>query len=42
MKEFGASIVPLEIVGMLLNYVGNYLLYDIHAKLLKDKNESER
>ena len=39
MKEFGASIVPLEIVGMLLNYVGNYLLYDIHSKLLKDKND---
>jgi len=42
MKEFGQALAPLEVVGMLLNYVGNYLLYDIYARVLKDKAEKER
>ena len=42
MKEFGPALAPLEVVGMLLNYVGNYLLYDIHARVLKDKAAKER
>lgn len=26
-KQFGRQIVPLSLVGHLLNYVGNYVLY---------------
>ena len=26
MKEYGPSIVPLTLVGMLMNYAGNHLL----------------
>ena len=42
MKEFGSNIVPLECVGMLLNYVGNYILNDIHNNILKDKDEADK
>jgi hypothetical protein len=30
MSEYRGSIIPLSIVGMFMNYVGNYLLHYIH------------
>ena len=29
MKEFGPNIVPLSMVGMMMNYAGNHLLHYI-------------
>lgn len=26
MREFGVNIVPLQVIGMMLNYIGNHLL----------------
>ena len=36
MHDFGQNIVPLSVVGMFLNYVGNHLLFYIHT-ILKRK-----
>lgn len=35
MKEFGPNIVPLSVVGMMLNYAGNHLLSHIFTQYKK-------
>jgi hypothetical protein len=30
MKQFGPQVVPLSLVGHLLNYIGNFVLYSAY------------
>ena len=36
LKEFGPSIIPLQMIGAMMNYTGNHMLYYI-ATVLKRK-----
>jgi hypothetical protein len=35
MREFGPNIVPLSMVGMMMNYAGNHLLHYIYTVMKK-------
>lgn len=35
MSEYGSFIVPLSMVGMFMNFCGNYILHYIHSVLKK-------
>ena len=42
MKEFGANICPLAVVGMFMNYAGNHILNHISNEILKDHAPEQR
>ena len=35
MKEFGSNIVPLSLIGLMMNYTGNHLLHYIYTVMKK-------